>query len=135
MPRQLSANEYSPPNAHGPKLEFVPGALIAELKAIVNIPLSSNYTTALYSADGFYDFVLGLTSSQAGAINFLRYIDDAGTVLVDSTAPTQAIVAATPEVFKITDGVPFAAFKVQVTNTSGTTAAVLTNIAALISAH
>lgn len=135
MPRQQSADEFHEIFTRGPRAEFVPSALIAELQAIVSIALSSNYTTALYSADGFYDFVLGLKSTQAGAINFLRYIDDGGTVLVDSTAPTQAIVANTAEVLKVTDGVPFASFKVQITNTSGTTAATLSNIAALQSAH
>jgi hypothetical protein len=75
MPRQLSANEYTRPAAHGPKMEYVPAALVAELKAIVSIPLSSNYTTAVYSADGYYDIAVGLTSTQAGAINLLQSLD------------------------------------------------------------
>jgi len=135
MSRQLGANEYSPIAAHGPKAEYVPAALIAELQAISSIAASSNYTTQLYSADGYYDFVLGLKSTQAGAINFLRYIDDAGTVLLDGTAPTQALVANTAAVFIETDAKPYASFKVQITNSSGTTAATLSNIAALMSAH
>jgi len=121
--------------AHGPKAEYVPAALLAELKAIVSIALSSSYTTAVYCADGYYDMVIALTSSQAGAINLLRYVDDAGTILIESTPPTVALVAATPNALIVTDGKPFASFKVQITNTSGITAATLSNIGSLQSAH
>jgi hypothetical protein len=134
MPRQSSANEYSLIVSHGPRAEYVPAALIAELKAIASIAASGNYTTALYSADGYYDLVVALTSSQAGAINLLRYVDDAGTVLLDATAPTQALVAATPAALVEVDAKPYASFKVQITNT-GASAATLSAIAALQSAH
>ena len=135
MSRQLSANEYQPIVAHGPKAEYVPAALIAELQAITTIALSSNYTTAVYSADGYYDMVVALKSTQAGAINLLRYVDDAGTILIEASPPTVALVANTANALIVTDGKPFASFKVQVTNTSGTTAATLSNIGALQSAH
>jgi hypothetical protein len=134
MPRQLSSNEFQPILAHGPKAEYVPAALITELQAVSSITASGNYTTALYSADGYYDIVVGLKSTQNGAINLLRYIDDAGTVLLDSTAPTQALTANTAAAFVETDGKPYATFKVQVTNT-GASSATLSNIAALQSAH
>lgn len=135
MPRQTSQYEYTKPTAHGPKMEVVPTDLITELNGIGSIALSSNYTTKAYPADGYYDLILGLKSTQAGAINLLRYIDDAGTVLADTSAPTVALVANTAEILKVTDGVPHACFKVQITNTSGTTAATVSAIAALQSAH
>jgi hypothetical protein len=128
MPRQLGADEYQTIIAHGPAAEYVPTALIAELKS-ASVPASGNYT----SADGFYDFVGGLEST-AGAINLLRFIDDDGTVPLDATAPTQALTANTPAALVVNDGKPFAAFKVEVTNT-GASAATLSNIAAMTAAH
>ena len=118
----------------------MPTTLIAELQAIASIALSSSHTTELYSADGFGDIVIGLTSSQSGAINLLRYVDDAGTVLLDTvggtnTPPTVALTATDASTLIANDGKPFASFKVQITNTSGSTAATLSNIAVLMSAH
>ena len=133
MPRQLSADESQPIIARGPTAEFVPAALIAELKSAL-VPASGNYTSAFYSADGFYDAVVGLESTQAGAINLLRYVDDAGTVPLDATAPTQALTANTAAALVVNDGKPFGSFKVEVTN-SGASAATLTNVAALTAAH
>jgi hypothetical protein len=135
MSRQPTANEYQPIIAHGPKAEYVPVALISALQNAGSIAANSNYTSPLFSADGYYDIVVALTSTQAGAINLLRYVDDPGTVLLDATAPTQALTANTAAALVVTDGKPYASFKVQVTNTSGSTAAALSNIAALQSAH
>jgi hypothetical protein len=135
MPRQLSTEEYQPIVAHGPKAGYVPDALIADLQDAGLIAADGDYTSPLFSADGYYDVVVALTSSQAGAINLLRYVDDAGAVLLDVTAPTQALTAATPAVLVVLDGKPFASYQVQVTNSSGSTAATLSNIAALTSAH
>jgi hypothetical protein len=133
MPRQLSADESQPIIAHGPAAEFVPDALIAELDS-ASVPASSEFTSALYSADGYYDVVVGLESTQAGAINLLRFIDDAGTVPLDAAAPTQALTASTPAALVVTDGKPFASFKIEVTNTGASNAA-LSNVAALTAAH
>ena len=135
MSRQFSLGEYQPIVARGPRVEYLPTALLAELQAIASIASDSNYTTALYSAErDYYDMVIALTSSQAGAINLLRYVDDAGTVLLDATAPTAALTAATPAVFIEQDGKPYASFKVEITNTSGS-AATLSDIAVLQSTH
>jgi hypothetical protein len=135
MSRQPTAGEFQPILAHGPKVEYVPAALIADLQGAGSIAPSGNYTSPLFSADGYYDMVVALTSSQAGAINLLRYVDDARAVLLDATAPTQALTAATPGVLIVTDGKPFASYQVKVSNSSGSTAATLSNIAALTSAH
>lgn len=53
---------------------------------------------------------------------------------LDATAPTQALTANTPAALVVNDGKPFAAFKVEVTNT-GASAATLSNIAAMTAAH
>lgn len=133
MPRQFAGGEYDKIAARGPRAEYVPTEeLLSQIPA--SIAASSNWTSELISADGFYDFVLGLKSSQAGAINMLRYIDDAGTVVLDGTAPTQALTANTAAVFIEQDGKPYASFKIQITNT-GASAATISNVAALMSAH
>lgn len=133
MPRQMSADEFIQIASRGPRAEYLPAALIAELQA-ASVPASGEYATKLYSADGFYDVVIALTSTQAGAINLLRFVDDAGTVKLDTSAPTQAITANTPAVLASVDGLPYASFKVEITN-SGGSAATLSNIAILQSAH
>jgi hypothetical protein len=133
MPRQLSANEYSQIVARGPRAEYVPAQLLSDIAAITTIAASDNWTSELYSADGYYNIVIGLTSSQSGALNLLRYVDDAGAVLLDGTAPTAALTAATAAVLVSNDGKPFASWKVQITNT-GESAATISDVAALMSA-
>jgi hypothetical protein len=134
MSRQLSANEYSPITTHGPKAEYVPKQLLADLAAIVNIAHGGNFTTNVYSADGFYDFVLGLTASQTGSLIMQRYIDDAATVALDA-GQSLSLSAATAGVLTVTDGKPFATFTVEITNTNGSLSTTLSSIAALMSSH
>lgn len=83
----------------------------------------TNWISGLMFSMGFKAISVGLTSSQAGAINIQRYLDMAGTV-VQGAASTVAIVAATAVVLNIDDALPFTTFTIQVTNTSGSTATV-----------
>jgi hypothetical protein len=132
MPRQLSANEYEQIVAKGPKAEYVPAALIAAVNAITTIPSSGNFTSALMSADGYYDMVIGLTSTQSGSLILLRYVDDAGLVPIDA-GQSQALTANVAAVLVVT-GQPFASYQLKITNTSGSSATV-SNFAALSAAH
>jgi hypothetical protein len=135
MPRQLNASEYTKPAAVGPRLEYVPTALIAALKA-ASIAASGNFTSPVISADGYYNFILGLTPSQAGTLTFQAFIDDAGTVPA-AAAQTVALTGAAAAVLKVNcdqDGyTPFASFTVSISN-SGGSAGTLSNVAALLSA-
>jgi hypothetical protein len=133
VPRQLTQAEYQQIWAHGPKAEFVPAALITSLQSAGSIPASGSFTSPLFSADGYYDFSIGLTSSQAGNLTLLRFIDDAGTTALDG-GQTVALTGGTPAVPTVTDGKPFAACEVKVTST-GSSAATLSGLAVLTSAH
>jgi hypothetical protein len=133
MSRQLSAEEFQPIAAHGPKAEYVPAALITAIAAITTIAASGNFTSPLYSADGYHDWSIGVTSSQTGAVLLLRYIDDLGQVALD-TGQTTALVAATAAVLTVIDGKPFASYQLKLTNTGGSGASI-SAFAALTSAH
>jgi len=87
------------------------------------IGASSNWTSGLMFSMGFKALSVGLTSTQAGAINIQRYLDLAGTV-VQGAASTVAIVANTAVVLNVYDNLPFTTFTIQVTNTGGSTATV-----------
>jgi hypothetical protein len=94
------------------------------------VAASGNTTSNLIFSDGLQIGAVGVTSSQAGAINVQRYLDDAGTVK-QGAALTAALSAGVPQVLNITDGNPFASFTVQITNT-GVVTANLTNLAILL---
>ena len=94
------------------------------------IAASGNITSNLIFSDGLQIVAVGVTSSQAGAINVQRYLDDAGTVK-QGAALTAALIANTAQVLNITDGNPFASFTVDISNTGGSTAN-LTNLAILL---
>jgi len=102
------------------------------------IPLSSNFTSALIPADGFKFITVAATSTQAGAINIQTYVDAAGTIKqTPATVPTATAVltAATPQVLNYNGSLfPFQSFTVQITNSSGTTAATVTGYELLLTA-
>jgi hypothetical protein len=131
MTRQLSAGEGPVIMAHGPKAEYVPTALIASVPGTV--AASGSWTSALMTADGYYDFSLGVTQSQAGSITLLRFIDDLGQVALD-TGQSTALTAATAGVLIVVDGHPCATFQVKISNSGGSTGTV-SAFAALMSAH
>lgn len=88
-----------------------------------SIAAGSNWTSGLMFSMGFKALTIGLTSTQAGAINVQRYIDLAGAI-AQGSASTVAIVANTPVVLNIYDNLPYVSFTIQVTNTGGSPATV-----------
>jgi hypothetical protein len=85
------------------------------------IAAGGNWTSGVIYADGFRTLAAAVTSSQVGAISIQRYLDLAGLV-PQGPAISAALVAATPQVVNVQDGVAFQSFTVKITNTSGSTA-------------
>lgn len=128
MPKATSFNDQPPPFANGPCVQAqVPAALL-------NVPgtlaAGATWTSDLISSDGYQKISAALTSSQAGSLAVLRFLDDAGTIAQTAFAPT-AVSAATAAVNNVNDGLPFASFQITFHNTSGSTAT-LTNVMALL---
>jgi hypothetical protein len=94
---------------------------------------AGNYTSNVLYSDGFRTIAAGVTSSQAGAISIQRYIDRAGLV-PQGAAVSSTLVAATPNVVNISDGLACQSFKVVITNTGGSTANI-TNFGLLLNAY
>jgi hypothetical protein len=111
------------------------GAMQSPIPAAVHglpatIAASGNVTSNLIYSDGMQVAAIGVTSSQTGVITVQRYLDDAGTAK-QGAALTANLTAATAQVLNITDGVAFASFTVNISNTGGSTAN-LTNLAILL---
>jgi len=99
------------------------------------IPLSSNFTSALIPADGFKFITVAATSTQIGAINVQLYIDAAGTILQGVAATVAMATPGTAYVLNVNASTtPFQSFTVQITNSSGSTAATITKYALLLTA-
>ncbi len=98
-----------------------------------SVPASGSVSSNVIPTNGNKSFAFGVTSSQAGTVSIQRYIDFAGTI-PQGPALTASLTAATAAVVNATDGVPFQAVKVTVTN-SGTAAATLTDTGFLIQSH
>jgi hypothetical protein len=94
------------------------------------IAASNHATSNMIFSDGMQVGAVGVTSTQAGMITVQRYLDDAGNIK-QGAALTQAITANTPAVLNITDGNPFAAFTVDISNTGGSQAT-LSNLGILL---
>lgn len=88
------------------------------------IAATSSWSSGVLPSDGYKALAIGVTSTQAGAIDVTRYIDAAGTIALDNPALTKALLASTAAVLTVTDGLPFASFVVTVTNTSASAATV-----------
>jgi hypothetical protein len=117
----------------GPKVEMPHAALTAAVAIPATIAGSGTYTSPLIPANGFYDFTIGVTSTQAGTLTLLRYIDDLGQVALDSGQST-SLVANTAAVVTVVDGKPCAAFQVKVANGGGS-AATVSGFAILAASH
>jgi hypothetical protein len=105
----------------------------AAMGLATSVPASGSVLSTVIPTNGNKSFAFATTSSQAGTISIQRYLDFAGTI--PQGAPlTAALTAATAAVVNATDGVPFQAMQVTVTN-SGTAAATLTNTGLLIQSH
>jgi hypothetical protein len=91
---------------------------------------SSSATSSLIVTEGYGLISVGLTSSQNGTLSVQRYLDAGGTV-VQGASQQVALTANAAANLDVTDGKPFAAFKVTVTNSGGSTAT-LSNLAILV---
>lgn len=96
------------------------------------IATTGAWDSGVLNGDGFKVLSVGVTTSGAGAITIQRYVDSAGLV-AQGAVSTIALVGATPAVLNVTDGLPYASFRIRVTNTAGSTAT-LTNFAVLMAA-
>lgn len=133
MPRQATFGEFFPIYSAGPKTNYIPKTeLIAPASAQSAIAASGNWQSGVLTSDGYYNFVIGLTLSQAGTLTLYRYIDDAGTVPLDA-GQSQALTANTAAVLVVTDGKPCASYQVKIANSGGSAAAV-SSFAGLLSA-
>jgi len=116
-----ATSEFWLPVASGPQM-------ICDLSTFgtfppVPIAAAGNFTSPVIPSDGFKTYAIGVTSSQAGALNVQRFLDAAGTI-PQGAVSTVALTAATPAVLNISDGLLSRSFTVQVTNTGGSTATV-----------
>jgi hypothetical protein len=97
-----------------------------------SIAASSQVQSNLIATEGFSQIAVGVTASQAGTLSVQRYLDAGGTV-VQGAALQTALVAGTAANLDIMDGKLFAAFRVTLTNSGGSTSN-LTNFALLLQA-
>jgi hypothetical protein len=93
------------------------------------IPAAGTYDSGVMGGSGYNRLAAAVTSSQNGVLSITRYIDAAGTIPIGTVA-TQALTAGTPGWTWINDGMPFASWRVTVTNPGGTPANI-TNAALL----
>ena len=105
-----------------PTLETNPGTIAA----------SGTWDSGVVLSDGFRVIGVGVTSSQAGNLSVQRYLDPAGTV-AQGAGESAALSAGAPAVVNVTDGKPFAAFRITVSN-SAASAADITGFAVLMCA-
>jgi len=127
MPK-IDLSEQPAPVSQGPSCQALVPASVHGLPA--TIPGSGTVTSNLIVGDGYQKIAAGLKSSQAGSLSILRFLDEAGTVPQTAFTPT-TLSANTAAQNNVNDGLPFASFQVQITNSSGTPAN-LTNLAILL---
>jgi hypothetical protein len=128
-PQQNS--EYIQPRSVGPVMLTTP-LFATNNGPPATIAASGAWDSGILTGDGYKALSAGVTSTQAGAITITRYIDQAGTVQQGAAAST-TLVASTAAVVNVTDGLPFASFRIRVTNTGGSTATI-SGFAALMAA-
>lgn len=97
-----------------------------------SIAASGQVQSSLIVTEGFSLISVGVTASQAGTLSVQRYLDAGGTV-VQGSAISVALLAATAANLDVLDGKPFSSFKITITNSSGSVSA-LTNFAVLLQA-
>jgi hypothetical protein len=129
MPKATSLGEAYTPVSAAPGLQYRVPASVHNLGT--SVPASGNVQSSLIETDGWPKVAIGVTSTQAGQVSVQRYLDDAGTV-PQGAAVTASLTANTAAVVNVTDGNPFAAIQITITNTSGSTAT-LSNLAVLLS--
>lgn len=125
MPLATSPGEAYPILAKGPAAQCVVPAAYHGLAG--SIAASGNKVSNAIPSDGYQNFTLGIASSQAGSVSIQRYLDAAGTIAQGSPT-TGTLVAGTPLVVGVADALIYQSFIITVTNSSGTTAANLSNV-------
>ena len=102
--------------------------------AVHNVPLSiaanGTVNSSLIVTEGFTLISAGVTASQAGTLSVQRYLDAGGTV-VQGAAVQVSLTANTAANLNVTDGLPFASFKLTITNSASSTSN-LTNFALIL---
>lgn len=128
MPQQTTFGEQYPAYSQGPSvLGTVPDSVHGLGSSVAS---SGSATSNLIYSDGFQAIAVGVTSTQGGLITVQRYLDDAGTV--PQGPPLTAVITADVAAnLNVADGLPFASFTVQVSNSGGADAT-LSNLAIVL---
>lgn len=116
---QFGANVVSD---QGSTVQVLKGAADADvLLTLTPVPNGGQVQSGVVKANGFKGLAVGVKSTQIGALNVQRFIDEAGTIPVGAVL-TAALAANVSNWVSVNDGQPFAALQITVTNTSGTNA-------------
>jgi hypothetical protein len=82
------------------------------------IAANSSYSSGVIPAAGLSRVAFGLTLAQAGELTVSRFLDEDGTIKAGADS-TLALVATTPAVLDLNDGMLFASFELTITNSAG----------------
>jgi hypothetical protein len=80
---------------------------------------NTTWSSGVILAGNADSIVACATLSQSGDLIVSRYLDAAGTILIDTN--NSGMTAATPTTVKLSDFTPFLSFVVSIQNTSGST--------------
>ncbi len=118
------------PHDIGPALQYpIPAAT---LSLAVSVPSAGSVQSAILGSYGWQKGSVGVKSTQAGTLSVQRFLDAAGAIPIG--APISAVlIGGTANSVSWTDGIPYASFKITVSN-SGGSAATLSNVAVLLQA-
>lgn len=117
-------------NEIGPAMQYPVPVAVHGINIVNTIAHSDHVTSSPIPSNGWQKIAVGVTSSKGGALSVQRYLDAAASVPIGA-AISATLTAATAGSVSATDGVPFAAFTVTITNTDGAAAATLSNLAIL----
>lgn len=98
-----------------------------------SIVASGSFTSSLIASNGCTAIGLGVLSTQAGTLSIQRYIDTAGLV-PQGAAISVTLSASVAGSVNANDDAPHQSFKFTITNSSGTTAATISNFGLLLNA-
>jgi hypothetical protein len=128
-------SQYYEPVATGPVTQIDLSAAPAQTGTIpTSIAESASFTTSLISADGFTGIAAGVELTQAGTISIQKFVD-AGGVVPQGAAVSQALTANTPAAASTFAGPPFQTFTVTITNGSASAAATVSNFVLLMNSQ
>lgn len=131
MTTVTTAADTHTPFDNGPALQV--SLNITTLGLATTINAGSNINSNVIFTNGYKIFSFGATSTQNGTLSIQRYLDSAGTIL-QGAAITGSITANTALIASSTDGLPFQAVKINITNSGGSTAT-LSNVLLLMQSY